>query len=287
MAQEQDLDPRFHAFRPDLADITLKPFYKASRYVEPMIRQCVRGIVPLFDKPTEQAHRLSEVRYGEFVDLYEERDDGFAWVQNRYDGYVGYIPATGTLSEVIAALMNRVCVNSTFVYQEPHLNAPVKDRLTLGSFVSLDGDAGDFYPLASGGYVFKRHIAPSDEVECRDYIFTAGQMMNAPYLTGGRSATGFDATGLVQFVLDLAGIECPRAYEQQIEQFGRPLPCHWRDIIWTRGDLVFFDNPQHVGLMSGRTHIISADPAHMIVTVEPVANLVARGYTIIAAGKPS
>lgn len=281
-----ELDPRFHAYRPDLADVSLEPFVKATKFVEPSLFQCVRGVIPVYEKPEASSRRLSEVRYGEFVDVYEQRKDGFAWIQSRTDRFVGYIPSKDALSQTIAALVNRVCTLHTFVYDRPDRTAAVMDRLTLGSFVSLDGDVDDFYPLASGGFVFKRHVAPSDEVECRDYVFTAGQLLGVPYLNGGRTPMGLDASGLIHFALDLAGLETPRALDQQREMFGRPLPCHWRDIVWNRGDLVFFGAPTHVGIMTSHDHVIHADEERMMVTVEPLELLIRRGYQIIAAGRP-
>ena len=284
MIENIPLDPRVNAFRPDMADVSLKPFVKAERYVEPRLQQCVCGIVPLLVAPDPTAPRISEIRYGEFVDVLEQRANGYAWVQNRNDRAVGYMMARDSLSEGIAALMNRINVLHTFVYAKPDLNSPVIDRLTLGSYVSLDGDAGDYYPLASGGFVFKKHVAPTDEVACADYVFTAGQLLNVPYLQGGRTPLGIDGAGLVQFTLDLAGYDCPRFDDQQRETFGRPLPCHWRDAIWRRGDLVFFEG--HAGIMTGFDHIINADPSCMQVVVEPLADLVGRGHTILAAGRP-
>lgn len=281
-----DIDPRFNAFRPDLADLSLQPFIKATTFIEPSLYQCVRGVVPLYEKPDTASRRLSEVRYGEFMDVFEQREDGFAWVQNRMDRFVGYIPSNGALNQAIAALMNRICVLHTFVYAEPDRDSAVLDRLTLGSYISLDGDAGDFYPLASGGYVYKKHVAPSDEVESADYVFTAGQLLGIPYLAGGRTPMGVDAAGLIHFALDLAGIETPRALDQQLETFGRSLPCHWRDVVWNRGDLVFFGAPSHVGIMTCRDHIIHADEEQMTVTVEPLEALIHRDFQVIAAGRP-
>lgn len=282
----EPLDPLTNAFRPDLADASLRPFVTAKKFVEPSLRQCVRGVALLLQFPDAAAPRISEIRYGEFVDVFEERKDGFAWVQNRNDHMVGYVSAKGAFNEAIAALVNRINVPHTFVYARPDHKAPVLDRLTLGSYVSLAGEEGAFYPLASGGYIFQKHVAPSDEVYCPDYVFTAGQMRGVPFLTGGRTPLGFDAEGLVQLALDLAGIDAPRTYAQQRGLFGQPLPCHWRDIVWKRGDLVFFDNPSHVGIMTGATHIICADPEAMQVTVEPLDDLIKRGYTIACAGHP-
>lgn len=286
MTDTSTLDPRTNAFRPDLASVSVKPYAIATQYVEPILHQCVRGVLPLYQKPDEHSLLLSEIRFGEFLDVFEVRSDGFAWVQNRSDRFVGYVRIEAALSQEVAALMNRICVPHTFMYSAPDLNAPIIDRLTLGSFVCLDGVAGDFYPLTSGGFVFKTHVAPSDEVANADYVFTAGQMLNVPYLVGGRTPLGIDNAGLVQLALDLAGIDAPRAVDQQRELFGLPLPCHWRDVVWNRGDIVFFDHPEHVGIMTGRDHIISATPSNMMVTVEPLEQLMSRGHIIVAAGRP-
>lgn len=279
-----DLDPRVNAYRPDLADAALRPFVRAKKYVEPVLNQCLRGVVPLWSAPSKKAKRLSEIRYGEFLDVLETRKDGYAWVQTRGDRYVGYIDAKGTLSESIAAMMNRVCAMQTFLYAEPDIKAPVLDRLTLGSFVSLDGEEGAFYPLAGGGFIYKKHVAPTDEVQNPDYVFTAGQLLGVPFLWGGRTTLGVDCSGLIQLALDMAGIDCPRDADQQRELFGHPLPCHWRDVAWKRGDMVFFED--HVGLMASYDHIIHADDSRMQVVCEPLAEIVARGRSIVAAGRP-
>jgi len=285
MSTEVDLDPRTNAYRPDLADVALRPFVKAKKFVEPVLYQCVRGVLPLWASPDEKARRLSEIRYGEFLDVLEKRKDGFAWIQNRNDRYVGYIRHKDALNQTIAAMMNRITVLSTFVYAEPDLHATVLDRLTLGSFVSLDGEAGDFYPLASGGFVFKKHVAPVDEAQTSDYVFTAGQLLGVSYLAGGRTSLGLDGGAFAQLVLDMAGIDSPRDVDQQRILFGKPLPGHWRDIVWKRGDLVFFG--EAVGFMTGADHVIYASEAAMQVVVEPLEEVVQRGQRIVAAGRPS
>ena len=282
------LDTRLHAFRPDLADASLRDSVTAARYVEPVIRQCVRGVVPLLAAPDMAAKQVSEIRYGEFLDVFElpgTGKEGFAWVQNRSDHYVGYLPFVEALSEKIADLSSRISALRTFVYPEPDVKAPPMDELTLGSYVKLGPDEAGFRKLASGGYVFAKHAAPANEVLADDYVFTAGRMLNTPYLWGGRTPRGIDCSGLVQLSLEMAGIDCPRDSDQQREAFGKPLPCHWRDMPWKRGDIVFFD-PSHIGLMTGPDHLIHANGHHMLVTVEPIFDVVMRGVEIAAVGRP-
>jgi cell wall-associated NlpC family hydrolase len=150
----------------------------------------------------------------------------------------------------------------------------------------LGPEEGGFRKLASGGYVFAKHAAPANDVLAEDYVFTAGRMLNTPYLWGGRTPRGIDCSGLVQLSLEIAGIECPRDSDQQQEAFGKPLPTHWRDMPWRRGDIVFFE-PGHVGIMTSHDHIIHANAHHMLVTVEPVFDLVMRGVEIAAVGRPT
>ncbi|HUY69232.1 MAG TPA: NlpC/P60 family protein [Alphaproteobacteria bacterium] len=278
-------DPRTHAFRSDLADVSLQHTVTASRYAEPVLRQCIRGVLPLFAAPDENSRLVSQIRYGEFLDVFEMREDGFAWVQNRADRYVGYMPAADAFNEQIADLSNRVNVLKTFVYTKPDLKMPPADVLTLGSFVRVGAIENGFCRLASGGYVFAKHVVPAERALAADYVFTAGRLLNVPYLWGGRTPQGIDCSGLVQLVLEMAEIECPRDSDQQREVFGQPLSMHWRDMDWRRGDLVFFDG--HVGIMTNNKDMIHATAHVMQVTVEPLFDVVMRGAEITAMGRPA
>ena len=278
------LDPRINVFRPDLADVSLQNQVKATRYVEPALKQCVRGLLPLLASPDPNARQVSQIRYGEFLDVFEMRKDGFAWVQNRTDRYVGYLPAEGAFNEQIADLSNRINVLRTFIYPEPDIKSPPVDELTLGSYVKLADREKEFHRLAGGGYVFAKHVAPAESMLTPDYVFTAGRLLNVPYLWGGRSPKGIDCSGLVQLALELAGIDAPRDSDLQREAFGKPLSHHWRDMPWHRGDIVFL--PGHVGFMTNPDDLVHASAFDMKVVVEPLADIVARGNEILAAGRP-
>ena len=288
MSDTHNLDLRVNAYRPDLADIALSnpalSAPKADKYIEPAIRQCVRGILPLFAEPHFGAPLISQVRYGEFVDVFEERGDGFAWVQNRMDRYVGYMPYDGALSEEISDLSNRVTVLKTFVYPEPDFKSSPMDELTLASFVKPIGQEREFFELASGGFVFSKHIEPVSASRTKDYAFTAGRLLNVPYLWGGRSSNGIDSSGFVQLALQMADYDLPRDSDQQCEFIGRPLPDHWRDVAWKRGDIVFFAG--HVGIMADHANLIHATSTEMQVVVQPLTDVVVKRGDITAMGRP-
>jgi hypothetical protein len=280
------LDPRINAYRPDLADLALRDQVTAGSYVESTLKQCLRGILPMLDAPSAKGRQISQIRYGEFLDVFESRDDGFVWAQNRADRYVGYIPSDGTLGDNVAMLSNRVTALATFVYPEPDIKSLPIDELTLGSFISIGTKRGPFLELTNGGFVFANHVMASEFAHDADTVFTAGRLLHTPYLWGGRTPKGIDCSGLVQLALEMAGIDCPRDSDQQCEAFGKPLDGHWRDRAWRRGDIVFFGSGNiirnHVGLMTDPSHLIHANAHTMDVTVEPLFDVVTRGNEIVA-----
>ena len=84
-------DPRFHAYRNDLADIALAGQVVASHYAEPVERK-VKSAGPLLAGPAADAEIVGEVAAG---DRFEMLDDSRGWVWG-YAGSerrVGYLPS--------------------------------------------------------------------------------------------------------------------------------------------------------------------------------------------------
>ena len=87
-------------------------------------------------------------------------------------------------------------------------------------------------------------------------IFSALQMLNIPYLWGGRSSFGIDCSGLVQTSFKVAGIKLPRDASEQSK-------CG--DLVYSivdskAGDLAFFENENgkivHTGILISQDKII-------------------------------
>ena len=83
------LDARLHAYREDIADARLEGRVEAARFVAGARRQVIRGAIPLRKNPTPGTTLVSELLFGEILQVFEDKD-GVAWVQNETDGYVGY-----------------------------------------------------------------------------------------------------------------------------------------------------------------------------------------------------
>ena len=125
------------------------------------------------------------------------------------------------------------------------------------------------FVAGAGGFVHARHVGSIDAFES-DPVAVAERLIGLPYLWGGRGAVGIDCSGLVQVALGLCGIRCPRDSDQQ-----RVLGCEIAaDQPLRRGDLIVF--PGHVGLMADEERLIHANAHWMAVTVEPLADVVAR-----------
>jgi cell wall-associated NlpC family hydrolase len=88
-------------------------------------------------------------------------------------------------------------------------------------------------------------------------IGTAQQYVGVPYESGGTSpATGFDASGFVQYVFAQQGVQLPRTSQEQA-RIGTEVSPDWRAV--SAGDLVMFaDNSQidHVAIYAGHNRII-------------------------------
>ncbi len=270
------LDPRLYPYRPDLAAERLKGRVKAARFVAGTHRQVRQGVAALRCVPAAHGELVSQLLGGEVVTVYDEAD-GWAWVQNQTDGYVGYTPSSA-LSAELRQPTHLVKVLRSFVYAEADMKAPPLDALAMSGTVAVTGEAGDFCELAGGGWVYGRHLARLDE-RAPDHVATALAFLGAPYLWGGKSSPGLDCSALVQVALHRAGIACPRDSDMQAEGLGQARPA---DAPPERGDLVFFEG--HVAIALDSWRVLHATAHDMLVAIEPLADLVDRAVRITGRG---
>ena len=271
-----ELDPRLHPFRDDLAAAHLEGRVEAARFVAGQRRQLRRGIADLHRAPDSKAPLDSQLLYGEEVDVYDEAD-GWAWVQNGSDGYVGYVRSEALRAEVQAPTHSLTALRS-YLFPEPDFKAPPLDLLSMSSPLAVAETRDGFCRLAGGGWVHGRHLAPLDQIE-PDYVETALAFLGTPYYWGGRSSIGLDCSALVQIVLARAGIFALRDTHMQEDVLGEPLPAGEAP---QRGDLVFL--PEHVAIALDAETVIHANALNMAVTRESLAELEARAIATEGRG---
>ena len=274
-AAGERLDPRLHAFRPDLADAALQSRVEAGRFVEPVPARIATGTASVREQPRTDARQATELLFGEAVEVFE-RGDGWAWVRNRTDGYVGYLRETA-LGLPAAEPTHRVAALRSYLFDGPDLKLAPRDLLHLTSPVAVAETREDGWsrladtPEGPGGYVWTRHLAPL-QATAHDWIATARRFLGAPYAWGGRSSIGLDCSALVQLALARAGMAVPRDSDMQAAGLGEAVE---GGIEAARpGDVLCW--PGHVAFLVGGARILHANGFHMAVAEEKLADFRAR-----------
>lgn len=266
------LDPRTTPARADLAARHLKGQVEAQKFVTGTVHQVSRPVAALHAAPDAGAIRVSELLFGEHFTVYERRG-GWAWGQAAADNYVGYAEA-GALDDKPLEPTHVVRARATHVYPGPDLKTPPLMALSLGSAVTVAAtEERGFVPLATGGWVFGRHLALCQDVE-DDFAAVAERLMGVPYLWGGRSSLGLDCSGFLQVTLARGGISAPRDSDMQAASLGRNVSDAFAAGALQRGDLAFF--PGHAGIMLDDTTLIHANAWDMAVSTHPLSHVVEK-----------
>lgn len=241
---------------------------------EGRVLRVIADVADLRGFPRSDRGLDTQLLYGEAFRVLETRE-GWAYGQAVRDDYVGYAPEDA-LSEAPTPT-HVVSVLRTLVFPEPDIKVTPMLALSMNAQVAVASTEGRFAKLTEGGFVPAAHVVPLG-TPAPDYAGTAELFLGAPYWWGGRSSVGLDCSGLVQMVLERAGIDAPRDTDMQEKTLGEALPA---GAPLARGDLVFWKG--HVGIMLDAARLIHANAHHMAVAIEPFAEAQAR---IAAAGAP-
>ncbi|WP_416897841.1 MAG: NlpC/P60 family protein [Minwuia sp.] len=260
------LDPRRHPFRDDLAAAYLKDRAGPVRLVRPAAMQVCTEVAAIRARPEPDAMQISELLFGEPVDVYED-NDGWSWCQGGLDGYVGYVE-TASLAAPGPAATHMVSARLSHVFPEPSIKLRPAGRLTLGARIAVRSVDGRFAALEGGGHVIASHLRRIGDPES-DPLAVALRCIGAPYLWGGRSSHGLDCSGLVQVAHQACGLLPPRDSDMQAAELGDQQPLPGGPERLARNDVVYF--PGHCMIADGEGGLVHANATHMMVTHEPAS----------------
>ena len=215
----------------------------------------ILGLIPLRAEPKDQSEMISQVLFGQHFQIIEVNAK---WIKIKlaHDNYEGWI-CSKQYQEITFEDYDNLSLN-----EFPLVSNRFTHLQLIGSNDTTPVSMGAILPYFHKGitrirnnkYHFNGNIASKHHNDILKYAY---QLINTPYLWGGKSIFGIDCSGFTQLVYNLSGITIPRDAYQQAEL---GVTVEIENI--KPSDLVFFINANnrihHVGISLDNNQIIHA-----------------------------
>lgn len=219
---------------------------------------CHLSNIPLRSKPANRSELVSQLLFGETFEIIEERED-WSRIQCQWDKCKGWIP-NNQLQEISEKNLSKIqqekayCLEISQAAMGNNHYIPLLMGSTLPNYDGINFRFNGKRYTYSGQAIQPSQIQPSSALAIR----IARKYLYAPYLWGGRSPFGIDASGFSQMVYKMMNIKMPRSAAKQAQ---RGKIVHFANEAQA-GDLAFFENERgktiHVGIILPEMEIIHA-----------------------------
>jgi hypothetical protein len=221
---------------------------------------CRLSLVSIRQSPEEHAPVITQLLFGDHYEVLNATDHKeWIYIRIHFDGTLGWLSTE-----------QHHGITQEYFDQINHANFKITTDLTCSLLFKkspLTILLGSIVPI-SNSELFKieeqfafngeaKSLGQKREVEFLKTI--AQKYLNAPFLPGGKSPFGIDASGFIQIVFKISGYLLPRHLDRQIIE-GRKI-----DSLEGAhpGDVAFFKSHStkhmHAGIMLGDQKIIHAD----------------------------
>lgn len=228
---------------------------------------CNLSTVPLRASATDSSEMLSQVLFGETFEIIEEEKE-WSKIRLSFDNYEGFIDNkqfTKITSDVFLKLTSEKQYYSSEIID--FITNSNNELTTIPLGASLPFYESGTLQINANSYRYEGAVV-SEIKEKNNIVKTAFSYLNTPFLWGGKTPFGIDATGFTQMVYKLCGHHLFRDVKSQASQ-GEVLSFIEES---EAGDLAFFDNDEgeiiHVGIILNDYHIIHAHGKVRIDTLD-------------------
>jgi gamma-D-glutamyl-L-lysine dipeptidyl-peptidase len=218
---------------------------------------CCVPVSPMRKAPAHEAEMVSQLVFGEFVNIIEASGTEWLRIVCRYDGYEGWCQVSHLAavnetdfnresSLLAAGWVNEINYNGQQMF--------VPYGSSIAPFPDGKSDCGKNHVFFEGAAWLAQEVKIDNQVIEQ----AAFKFLNTAYLWGGKTVFGTDCSGFTQTVFKFLNLKLPRDAHAQAESgitvdFLQEARC---------GDLAFFDNEDgriiHVGLLLDAQEIIHA-----------------------------